>query len=137
MQNILSDIHQYNQRLTISQVCAFFSRKGLRLTKSMVQNYVRDGLLCPPVDKRYYTPKHLANLAIIDFLKPVYEMGEIKAVIEALRDDEGIPVEIYGAYVEKVNELTAKWQACVASLESANDPLAIMAHVADLKNNVG
>ena len=116
MKNILQDIHQYNSTLTISQVVTFLTRRGLVITKSMIQNYVRDGLLRPPVNKRYYTHKHLANLALIDYLKKSYEMSEIRTVLKPFMDDEGISTEMYLAWVNKTEELAAQWRTQVAPL---------------------
>lgn len=95
MQDILQDIHQYSDNFTISQVVKFFERKGLIVTKSMIQNYVRDGILPPPVNKRHYTHKHLTTLALIIRLKTVFEFVYIKAVLVPLTDSEGIPLEVY------------------------------------------
>lgn len=127
MQDILQDIHQYNHQLTISQVVTFFERKGLKITKSMIQNYVRDGLLPPPINKRRYTHKHLAALALIDSLKTVYEMTHIKSALGPLTDDEGIPLEIYKQCIQKANELP---------IHKNIDTLVLMAHSVDLKNEI-
>ena len=125
MQDILHDIHQYNHHLTISQVVTFFDRKGRKITKSMIQNYVRDGLLPPPVNKRRYTHNHLATLALIDELKSVFEMIHIKSVLLPLMEENGIPLEVYGECVQKTQSLP---------LHDGLDKLALMAHSVDLKN---
>ena len=125
MKNILQDIHQYSQSFTISQVIKFFQRKSLTITKSMIQNYVRDGLLPPPVNKRQYTHKHLAVLALVCQLKTVYEMSDVKAALLPLMDGEGIPLEVYREYIQKSGE---------EPLHGVQDPLLIMIHSVDLKN---
>jgi DNA-binding transcriptional MerR regulator len=68
----------YNDEMTISQVVKFFERHGIFFTKTMIQNYVRVEVLPPPADKRYYTKKHLLFLYMIDGLKNVYSLEEIK-----------------------------------------------------------
>ena len=125
MQNILQDIHQYSQQFTISQVVTFFDRKGITISKSMIQNYVRDGLLPPPIKKRYYSHKHLATLALIDGLKAVYEMAAIKTVLLPLMDEEGLPLEIYREIVQESEEL---------DMQEGMKPLLLMVHSADLKS---
>ena len=124
MKDILHDIQQYNPHLTISKVVAFFERKGLTITKSMIQNYVRDGLLPPPVGKRYYTHKHLAVLALVLKLKTVYEMADIKAVIEPLMDAEGISLELYRQCVRSAGEIGMP----------QSDILTMMAYSVDVKD---
>jgi len=133
MQDILQDIQQYNSQLTISQVVTFFGRKGLTVTKSMIQNYVRDGLLPPPINKRHYTHKHLAALALIDSLKTVYEMTAIKTVLLPFMDDEGIPLELYRECIRKTGEMATSWQENVAPVFSGEN-LFLMAHSVDLKD---
>lgn len=128
MTDILQDIHQYSHNFTISQVVTFFERKGISLTRSMIQNYVRDGLLPSPVNKRHYTHKHLAVLALICGLKSVYEMTDIKTVIVPLIDGEGISLEVYKRYIDQAAQLSA-------SLNPPNT-LALMACSAGLKESV-
>ena len=50
------------------------------ITKSMVNNYVKHGVLKPPVKKRY-DRSHLAYLFVISLMKQVYSMNDIKVLI--------------------------------------------------------
>lgn len=68
----------YNNQMTISQVVIFFKRHNIVYTKTMIQHYMRINLLPPPLEKRYYTHEHLQMLFIIDYLKSVYALDEIK-----------------------------------------------------------
>ena len=128
MQDILSDIKQYNQNLTISQVVIFFERKGLMITKNMIQNYVRDGLLPPPVNKRHYTHKHLAVLALACKLKTVYELSDIKSILLPLIDGEGIPLDVYKQCIQKTQAMELP--------QGNEDTLALMAHSVDIQDEV-
>ena len=56
----------------------------------MIQNYVRVGVLPPPVDKRYYTRDHLVLLTLIDSLKSIYSLDEIKTLLEPVRNNPDI-----------------------------------------------
>ena len=51
------------------------------LTATMINNYVRRKLVCPPIKKRY-TRDHLAYFIVVALLKPVYSIGEIGAMIQ-------------------------------------------------------
>ena len=128
MQNILQDIHQFNPQLSISNMLKLLERKGVILSKSMVQNYVRDGLLPPPVNKRYYTHKHLAALTLINSLKTVYEMSDIKTVLVPLMDQEGIPLDKYYGYIQKTNELN--------NIYETDNLLLLMLYSVDIKLKV-
>lgn len=51
------------------------------LTKTMINNYVKQGILTPPKNKKY-NPLHIAELFVICILKQVYSISEIKSLIE-------------------------------------------------------
>lgn len=106
-----------NDELTISQVVKFFERQNRTFTKTMIQNYVRVGLLPPPFEKRYYTRNHLILLALIDSLKEIYTLEEIKAVLQPIRnnpeifEDDIINVsDIYNNYLAMRKESLNNWK---------------------------
>lgn len=68
--------------------------KGL-LTPSMINNYVKSGLVQRPLGKKYYR-EHLAQLMMIITLKPVASMENIARLI-ALSPDQSIQ-ELYGEF---------------------------------------
>ena len=136
----LNDIHHYSPTFTISQVIKFCEKKDLHISRPMIQNYIRDGLLPPPVNKRLYTHKHLAALVMIYRLKNVYDMPAIKKALVPHMDEEGLPVETYKWLAAKQNEARDLWLAHVAPSiamepESSQD-LLIMAHATDIKNTI-
>ncbi|MHC1746921.1 MAG: DUF1836 domain-containing protein [Cellulosilyticaceae bacterium] len=71
-----------NEEMTISQVIKFFGRYDMYFTKTMIQNYIRIGLLPGPVEKRYYTSDHLILLFLIYQLKESFALEEIKKVFK-------------------------------------------------------
>ena len=82
--NILKVLENYNDEMTISQVVRFFERQGIFFTKTMIQNYIRIGLLPPPFEKRFYVKNHLILLSIIDSLKNVYSLEEIGKIFKPI-----------------------------------------------------
>ena len=138
MTDPLSDIHHYSQTLTIAQVIKFCEKKELPLSRPMIQNYIRDGLLPPPTNKRIYTHKHLAALAMICRLKTVYDIPAIKEALTPHMDDEGLPLETYKWLIHKQKEIFDLWLAQIAPNITAEPEgrqnLLLMAHAADIKN---
>ena len=128
MTDPLADIRQYSPTMTISQVIKFCEKKGLRITRAMIQNYIRAGLLPPPVNKRLYTHKHLALLAVIDRLKTVFDIPAIGAALAPFTDDEGLPLDIYAEITKKTEVLMQKFLN-----ESEADTLELMSCAAYLK----
>lgn len=139
MYDPLQDIHHYSETLTMSQVVKFCEKKELDLSRSMIQNYIRDGLLPPPLSKRYYTHKHLAALVMIDYLKNVFGMSDIREVLAPLMDEEGLPLETYVQLINEVTKISDIWKKQLSPhLFDADKPrnisqLALMTHAADLK----
>ncbi|MCL2499753.1 MAG: DUF1836 domain-containing protein [Defluviitaleaceae bacterium] len=127
----LHDIHHYSPTFTIAQLLKFSERKHLGVTRPMVQNYIRDGLLPPPA-KRLYTHKHLAALVIIAKLKAVYEIPVIKTVLAPYMDGEGLPLDIYTRLMNAVRQADKQWDDYV----NLQDNLPLMLHVAKLKTKI-
>ncbi|MCX7923749.1 MAG: DUF1836 domain-containing protein [Clostridia bacterium] len=106
-----------SDELTISQVVKFFERQGRSFTKTMIQNYIRVGVLPPPVDKRYYTKNHLVLLTLIDNLKSIYSLDEIRTVLEPIRNNPDIfeddiikTTDVYKNYLTMRKEALDRWK---------------------------
>lgn len=112
-----------SDELTISQVVKFFERQGRNFTKTMIQNYVRVGVLPPPVEKRYYTKNHLVLLTLIDNLKAIYSLDEIKNVLAPIRNNPDIfeddiikATDLYKNYIEMRKAALGRWQESLPGL---------------------
>lgn len=73
---------------------------GPIVTSSMVNNYVKNGLLPRPIKKRY-TKEHLAYLIAITFLKQVVSMNEIKSGLEVMTSLNGGIDKAFDFFCEK------------------------------------
>ena len=139
MTDPLQDIRQYSPTMTISQVLLFCERKNLDITRGMIQNYIRDGLLPPPVNKRQYTHKHLAALAMIHRLKTVFDMSTIREALQPYMDEEGLPIDVYSAIIDKLIGMVTKWQTHIApalAVEEDEGTLLSMVFATELKDSV-
>jgi DNA-binding transcriptional MerR regulator len=124
MYDPLNDIRHYSPTMTISQVMKFCEKKNMGITRAMIQNYIRAGLLPPPREKRFYTHKHLAVLALTDRLKTVFEIPAIQKALSPYTDDEGLPLEIYAELMAQIKNFSDEWSgsvlftmACAAELK--------------------
>ena len=50
------------------------------VTKTMINNYVKHGVIKPPVNKKY-NKQHMATLFVVFILKQVYSISDIKKLI--------------------------------------------------------
>jgi DNA-binding transcriptional MerR regulator len=139
MTDPLSDIRHYSPTMTISQVMKFCEKKELTITRAMIQNYVRDKLLPPPVNKRLYTHKHLAALVMINRLKTVFDIPAIREALTPFMDEEGLPLEAYTEMQNKIGYLTQKWLFInkeMLAAENDGGTLLTMVCAAELKSAV-
>ena len=96
----LAGLGSYSDKISLSQVVLFFGRLGVTFTKTMIQNYVRVGLLPPLIEKRYYGKKHIVFLALISSLKDIYSLDEIKSIFGILKNiDDQLVQELYSTYI--------------------------------------
>ncbi len=70
------------------------------VTASMINNYVKAGIIPAPVSKKY-TKRHLAYIVTVCFLKQVLSMNEIKTIIDYLLETKG-EKESYDFFCETV-----------------------------------
>lgn len=59
--------------------------QGKMVTSTMINNYVKNGIVHPPLKKRY-TKQHVAYLIVVCILKMVYRMDEISLLIHVQID---------------------------------------------------
>jgi hypothetical protein len=104
----LDEIPEY--RLFISQIEEFFDKKlgkdsddddeRKTISKTMIQNYIKDGLIMPPEGKSY-NRNHIILLALIYNLKPILTIRDIKKLllpILEIADDESQSNKIESIY---------------------------------------
>ena len=99
-QNILENIGSYKSEITISQVIRFFNGFGMSFTKTMIQHYVRVGILPSPLRKRYYVKSHIIRLSMIYELKDIYPLPEIGRLFNLYikTGSESEMVDMYNEY---------------------------------------
>ena len=59
------------------------------LTKTMINNYVKNGILMPPVKKKY-SPEHMMILMMIFYLKNFLSIEDIGHILQPVKDAAGI-----------------------------------------------
>lgn len=108
----IEEIPEY--RLFVSQIEEFFDKKLGRniddeeerktISKTMIQNYIKDGLIMPPEGKSYNS-SHIMLLAIIHNLKSILAIKDIKKlllpILEVDDDDKSEKIgQIYNNYID-------------------------------------
>lgn len=87
------------------------SDKDKILTKTMINNYTKAGILMPPKNKKY-NKQHIILLIMIYYLKQILSIDDIKSLLTPIfknmdtTDDDLIPInDIYSVFLEiKQNE---------------------------------
>lgn len=89
------------------------------LTKTMINNYSKDGLI-KPVKGKKYTKEQILQMLLIYSLKGTFSIGEIKRVMDGVYATESFDGEelarVYGRFVDAKDSLREKSAGEVASL---------------------
>lgn len=121
----LPDIELYMDQV-VSFMTRYFGPSGdgtKSITPSMVNNYVKIGLLPAPAKKRY-TREHLAFLAIICTLKPVMPLASIEALLR--RELNERPVEaLYEVFRDTAQKTTRTAEDAFRNEEGGNRASAL------------
>lgn len=77
----------------------FFDEKFI--TRSMINNYVKTGIVHPPI-KKHYTKSHLAYFLILTILKRCYSMQQITSLLHIYTDMQNASIEqAYDLFMER------------------------------------
>ena len=92
------------------------------ITKTMINNYVKHGILNPPINKKY-DKAHLARLIVICILKQVYSINDIDSLISLAIKTSGIEISYnkFCMLVEKCIDSTFKKEEFVYPNEELTD----------------
>ncbi len=101
------------------------------LTRTMINNYTKLGLLMPPKNKKY-SQEHMILLILIYDLKNVLSINDIKSLFSPIlnnietRDDDVMSLEeIYNAFLDLNNiEIDKFYNSIVRKLDLINDKTA-------------
>lgn len=75
------------------------------ITKAMVNNYVKTGIVEPPI-KKHYTKRHVAYFLVVTILKRCYSMQQISQLIKIHTQMKNSSVEeAYNLFMTRLEEL--------------------------------
>lgn len=88
------DIYMDQVIFFISQQLAplYFDNNEKIITNSMVNNYVKNSIVKPPI-KKHYKRYHIAFLIVVSILKRVYSLNEISQMIKIQTDMKNSDLE--------------------------------------------
>lgn len=97
MDQVIDEVNQFLVPLTEAKI-----------TKSMINSYVKQGLVERPKKKRY-SKQHLAEILVVSLMKPILSLDTIKKAIKiAVKVD---PVNVaYDQFIRAFNEELSKTQ---------------------------
>jgi hypothetical protein len=117
--------------LYMEQVTSFFDEAlaGARrgdddkiLTKTMINNYTKEGTLPRPHGKKY-SREHMIRLMYIFMLKQILSLQDIRQMFDQLQMDVNIE-SMYGAYLELVDGYKEQFrQSLVQKMEAVQEKL--------------
>ena len=102
--------------LYMEQVTSFFDEAlaGARrnehdkiLTKTMINNYTKEGTLPRPHGKKY-SREHIIRLAYLFILKQMLSLQDVKQIFELMEAGDGVE-HLYATYLELIKESKAEY----------------------------
>ena len=103
--------------------------QGQILTSSMINNYVKSGLITRPTQKRYYR-EQIAQLYMLCSMKQILAIPDAAALIRYLTSDEHTTEEVYNSFIRDqhdINEGVAAVLEQVSAVNSEYDLLKVAA----------
>lgn len=114
MDQVISTVEKYLAALKVGE-------KSI-LTPSMVNNYVKNGVIPPPERKRY-TRDHLAQIIIICTLKQTIELSDVSTILKKGADHFGMEkaydefVALYEKYIARLVDDARRADSEVTNIE--------------------
>lgn len=69
------------------------------LTKTMINNYSKEGII-KPIKGKKYSSEHIAQMLMIYSMKNTLSIQEIKSIFNGIRDEQKTLLESYDDYIE-------------------------------------
>ena len=113
--NELPDINLYMDQvigLLSEKLSIFAEAEDKLLTKSMINNYVKSGLISHP-EKKKYTKEQLAQLIVISMLKQVLSIPDLQLLLEGVSDTRGFYEIFERTQTEAMNDVSAQLRFAV------------------------
>lgn len=98
----------------------FFGEEKI-LTSTMINNYVKNRLLPPPVNKKY-NRTHLARLYQLCILKSFMQLSDAAALLEAM-EKNGTPEEAYRRFCHALSDAVQNVFSGKRSKDARTDPV--------------
>lgn len=111
----LPDINLYMDQVIglLSEKLSFFAEEEDKLlTKSMINNYVKSGLISHP-EKKKYNKDQLAQLVVISMLKQVLSIPNLQLLLDGVTDTRGFYEIFEHTQTEAMNEVSAQLRFAV------------------------
>ncbi|MBQ8207634.1 MAG: DUF1836 domain-containing protein [Clostridia bacterium] len=87
------------------------------LTKTMINNYSKDGLL-KPVKGKKYSKEHIVQMMIIFYLKGVLTIGDIKRIFDGVYSDEAFTGDdLISSYDRFIDIKATEGELCSSMIE--------------------
>ncbi|MBQ3132938.1 MAG: DUF1836 domain-containing protein [Clostridia bacterium] len=103
------------------------------ITSSMINNYVKDGVL-PRPDKKKYSREHLAILYMVCMMKSQLPLPQIAQLMQELKEENSIEM-IYGAFIKRQTEELQEVADLAAEADGDRQQLARLAMEMALEAN--
>ncbi len=107
---------------------------GQVLTSSMINNYVKSGLITRPTQKRYYR-EQLAQLYMLCSMKQILAIPDAAALIRYLTADGHTTDEVYNAFIRDQHDINEGVASVLEQVDAVNSEYDLLKVAAGLVLN--
>ena len=90
------------------------------LTKMMVNNYAKGGLIDPPNGKKY-SKNHIIQMLLVNRLKSSLSMSEIKQLLDGIKREETNVIDLHDSFLSKKESLRESAASMIDSILDSGD----------------
>ena len=107
---------------------------GQVLTSSMINNYVKSGLITRPTQKRYFR-EQLAQLYMLCSMKQILAIPDAAALIRYLTEDGHTTDEVYNAFIRDQHDINGGVASVLEQIDAVNSEYDLLKVAAGLVLN--
>ncbi|MFV0520005.1 MAG: DUF1836 domain-containing protein [Lachnospirales bacterium] len=95
----LSNFEFISDKLQISKVVLYFEKSNIFIPKTTIQNYIKENVLSPLIENRYYSKQNILEIYLTVILKEFFTLNEISTILKKIFSFNIQATEVYNLFI--------------------------------------
>lgn len=113
--NIFENINSIKSEIPISKVIIFFERYDIHISKTTIQNLLRNDVISPLINGRYYGKLHILQIYFFVYYKEVYALKQIGMLNDRVSREDDLD-NVFCTFYEINKDLSFEDYSCSESM---------------------